>query len=85
MDHKKIFARKTIIISLALLLVLGIVQPAASSSEWINLTSFKYGRRMQQIGDTLFVATSGGILAIDDPDRPGRFRYRRKEFGAIRQ
>ena len=72
MDCKKVFALKTIVISLSLLFILGILQPAAAASEWINLTSFKYGRRIQQFGDTLFVATSGGILAIDDPDRPGR-------------
>ena len=33
-------------------------------TEWTNYTSFKTVRKMVMIDDTLYVTTSGGILAI---------------------
>lgn len=39
---------------------------------WINLTSFKEIRRLVSIDDTLFAATSGGILIVGDPALPGQ-------------
>ena len=48
--------------------------PSPSSAldrQWQTLTSFKEVRRMCQIGDTLFLATSGGLLAISDVNTPG--------------
>lgn len=44
----------------------------ATQPEWQTITSFKNVRRMRLINDTLFVATSGGILAITDVDTPSR-------------
>lgn len=44
----------------------------AGQPEWQTITSFKDVRRMHPISDTLFAATSGGILAIIDVDSPGR-------------
>ncbi|HUV31817.1 MAG TPA: gliding motility-associated C-terminal domain-containing protein [Acidobacteriota bacterium] len=38
---------------------------------WETITSFKDVRRMRVIDDTLFLATSGGILAVTDPLVPG--------------
>ena len=45
---------------------------AAVDLEWINFTSLKEVRRVATINDTLFMATSGGILAVTDPVLPGR-------------
>jgi hypothetical protein len=41
-------------------------------AEWRSMTSFSDARRMSVIDDTLFVATSGGLLAVSDPQNPGR-------------
>ncbi len=45
---------------------------AAVQAEWQTVTSFKNVRRMYLIHDTLWVATSGGLLSITDVDDPGR-------------
>jgi ligand-binding sensor domain-containing protein len=54
----------------SLIALLGL--PNAIEAEWETITSFKNVRRMRLINDTLWVATSGGILAITDVDSPGR-------------
>jgi ligand-binding sensor domain-containing protein len=40
--------------------------------EWETITSFRDVRKMYYRDDTLWVATSGGLLAVTDPDSPGR-------------
>ncbi|HWR83414.1 MAG TPA: hypothetical protein VN285_08930, partial [Candidatus Deferrimicrobium sp.] len=45
---------------------------AIDDLNWQTLTSFKDVRRMRLIHDTLWVATSGGLLAVVDPASPGR-------------
>ena len=63
--------------SLLLIVLLALLAPPAvpaaddGLSSWVSLTSFKEVRRMRIIDDTLFMATSGGLLAVSDPDLPG--------------
>jgi ligand-binding sensor domain-containing protein len=45
---------------------------SSASDDWLNWTSFSDVRRMCVINDTVFAATSGGLLAIVDPTQPGR-------------
>jgi ligand-binding sensor domain-containing protein len=40
--------------------------------EWETITSFRDVRKMCYLDDTLWVATSGGLLAVTDPDSHGR-------------
>jgi ligand-binding sensor domain-containing protein len=58
------------LIILGVLTILFLVQSVAAES-WNTITSFKDARRMRLIDDTLWVASSGGLLAIADPDQPG--------------
>jgi ligand-binding sensor domain-containing protein len=60
----------SIVIALAVTLTLGL--PAVASTEWETITSFKDVRRMLYVNDTLWAATSGGLLAVVDFDAPGR-------------
>lgn len=50
-------------------IVIGLGQ-TASAIEWRTLTSFKDVRRLAVINDTLWAATSGGLLAIHDGIEP---------------
>ena len=50
-------------------IVLGLDR-TASAIEWHTLTSFKDVRRLTVINDTLWAATSGGLLAIHDGTEP---------------
>jgi hypothetical protein len=50
-------------------IVIGLGQ-TASAIEWRTLTSFKDVRRLTVINDTLWAATSGGLLAIHDGTEP---------------
>jgi ligand-binding sensor domain-containing protein len=43
----------------------------ADDLDWVNITSFKTVRQMRSINDTVFVVTSGGVLAVMDFDEPG--------------
>lgn len=45
--------------------------PPAQSASWETLTSLQDVRRMRVLGDTLFVLTSGGMLAITDRTQAG--------------
>ncbi|MEW6412558.1 MAG: two-component regulator propeller domain-containing protein [Candidatus Zixiibacteriota bacterium] len=45
---------------------------AGRNTDWTNYTSFKSIRKMVPIDDTLYVATSGGILAITDVQTAGQ-------------
>ncbi len=42
------------------------------AQQWETITSLKNVRRMTMLHDTLYVATSGGLLAIADPHAAGR-------------
>ncbi len=65
-------------LSISLFVVLLVLTLAAIASarhtDWTNFTSFKNVRRLVMINDTLFVATSGGILAVTDFEQAG-FQY----------
>lgn len=41
-------------------------------ADWISITSFKDIRRMTLINDSLYLVTSGGLLALPDRSSPGR-------------
>ena len=52
-----------------------IAATAASATDWVTWTSFSSDvRRMREINDTVFVASSGGLLAVSNPNSEGR-RY----------
>ena len=51
--------------------IFGCCQPVVAL-EWQTWTSLKQANRLAVINDTLWVATSGGLLAIHDADEPGR-------------
>lgn len=52
-------------------IILGCFQPVVAL-EWQTWTSLKQANRLAVINDTLWVATSGGLLAIHEADQPGR-------------
>jgi len=56
---------------------------SAAGIDWLSRTSFADARRMAVIDDTLYVPTSGGLLAITDPDRPGRRYTNLSELGTV--
>ncbi|MCD6249418.1 MAG: hypothetical protein J7J98_03685 [candidate division Zixibacteria bacterium] len=71
MDYSKIsFCKKTWLI-LSIVLAGLVIGESVSAYDWRSLTSFDDARRMRVINDTLFVATSGGLLAITNPGLPG--------------
>lgn len=72
MDIKKNMAAKILITLLMSGLISSTFTVNAYGLEWVNRTSFKEVRRLRVINDTLFLATSGGILAVSDPGEPGR-------------
>lgn len=59
-------------ILIGVLTVLLMWHGASMASEWQTFTSFSDVRRIRPIADTLFVVTSGGILAIEDRQAPGQ-------------
>ncbi len=65
------YIRQTALLALILLLGLGSIASAQGPIEWRTLTSFKDVRRMAVIDDSLYVATSGGLLVISNPNQPG--------------
>jgi len=71
MDYSKTpFCKKNWLI-LSIVLAGLVALESVSAYDWRSLTSFGDARRMRVINDTLFVATSGGLLAITDPGLPG--------------
>ena len=72
MDIKKNMAAKILITILMSGLISSAFNVNVYGLEWVNRTSFKEVRRMRLINDTLFLATSGGILAVGNPNEPGR-------------
>ncbi len=69
MVNKKIHSGVTYFISIIFGLCLSL---SAQDINWENMTSFNDVRTMKVINDTLYIASSGGILAITDPILPGR-------------
>lgn len=65
-NHRPRQTRRIVAAALAVLAV------TAHAADWQTYTSFTDVRRMRLIDDTLFVATSGGLLAITDRDEPGQ-------------
>ncbi|MFZ5979122.1 MAG: T9SS type A sorting domain-containing protein [Candidatus Zixiibacteriota bacterium] len=45
---------------------------SASALEWMTFTSFKEVRRILAVGDTAYIATSGGLLVVNDFGAPGK-------------
>jgi hypothetical protein len=54
------------------LMALLTVADAAASINWTTLTSLKDVRRMRIFHDSIFVVTSGGLMIISDPAKPGK-------------
>ena len=69
---KNITAIFVALIALVTALPAGSVTAFSGELECANFTSFKDVRRMRMIDDTLFVASSGGVLAITDPALKGK-------------
>lgn len=53
-----------------LLIFLAVLTSSASAS-WRAMTSFSEARRMRAFNDTVYVVTSGGLLAVHDPAQEG--------------
>jgi len=64
-------ATKSLIWVMALAAALNVSADAAEL-QWLNCTSQKEVRRMTFVNDTLYLSTSGGILAVSDPVERGR-------------
>ncbi len=73
MDRTKVF-RKIVLGLIAFAAILCPFSTALAAQKWVTLTSFKDVRRMRVIHDSLYVATSGGLLVIGDSSEAGR-RY----------
>ncbi len=61
----------TLTLRILVLLAIAVTTTAAERYRFETLTSFKAVRSMEVIGDSLYVATSGGLLVIDDATAPG--------------
>ncbi|MDH3889719.1 MAG: hypothetical protein OEV49_01440 [candidate division Zixibacteria bacterium] len=72
MDNPKVHARLQKLWFLILpAVVFGFCRPVVAL-EWGTWTSLRQANRLAVINDTLWVASSGGLLAIPDFDQPGR-------------
>ena len=72
MDTTKNLSRPTLIALLVIIIALLVPVHLFGADHWVNWTSFEDVRRMRVIDDTLFIVTSGGLLAVTDPTFPGR-------------
>jgi ligand-binding sensor domain-containing protein len=50
--------------------VISVAADAVAVDQWATLTSFNNARRMKLIDDTIYIATSGGLLVAADPNQP---------------
>jgi hypothetical protein len=64
-------SRLTYAVTALAVLILACGLAADDDVRWESWTSFKEARRMRVFGDTVYAATSGGLLAIHDPQQPG--------------
>lgn len=69
MDYTKNILSKSILAVISVLTLL--VGAESSAIDWVTYTSFKEVRRIQLINDTVYLATSGGLLALADFNLPG--------------
>ena len=71
MDISKVHARRQRLWLLILsAIILGCCRPVVAI-EWQTWTSLKQANRLAVINDSLWIATSGGLLAVHDADEPG--------------
>jgi len=68
MDRKT--HKKTVLLGLTILLCLW-ASIAHSATGWKSLTSFGEVRRMRVVGDSVYMATSGGLLIVSDTQQEG--------------
>lgn len=71
MDRTALF-QKIILTGAVLAAILFLPDVSKAQQRWVTLSSFNDVRRMKMINDSLYVATSGGLLVIGDPSKPGR-------------
>ncbi len=71
MDRTTLF-KKLILIGAAVAAIAFQPDYARAQPRWVTISSFNDVRRMKLINDSLYVATSGGLLVIADPNKPGR-------------
>jgi len=72
MDRQKSSGAIQSIVFLAAFIIFLPGPGGAYEAEWQTITSFKNVKRMRLIDDTLWVATSGGLLAVTNVDSSGR-------------
>ena len=72
MDHQKIF-HQVVLAALVVVVALGASVSAAQPPEdaWHSWTSYREVRDLEVVGDSLYVATSGGLLIVTDAQQPG--------------
>ena len=63
---------KIILLHLALLIIVFGSVSVQAQSNWTTLTSFKDIKKLAVINDSLYVATMGGLLIINDINSPGK-------------
>jgi hypothetical protein len=80
MASEKNFLKKITIIVVLIFLCIS-VNAQTVSSDWINFTSLNDIRRLLTVNDTMFVATSGGLLIITDNQIPGEVLYNNSGLG----
>ncbi|UCG63079.1 MAG: hypothetical protein JSV52_07295 [Candidatus Zixiibacteriota bacterium] len=71
-----VYSKDTVSKVVALCLIAALVIPVrafgASDLTWINFTSMRNIRQMRFINDTVFIVSSGGVLAVGQHDEQGR-------------
>jgi len=70
MAYEKNFLKKISVIIVPILLCISATAQTVSS-DWINFTSQNDVRRFLSLNDSIFTATSGGLLIISDSQTPG--------------
>lgn len=70
MAYSKVHAFRPLAL-IAIILVLLTAAASSVAASWHTMTSFSEARRMRVFNDTVYVVTSGGLLAIHDPNQPG--------------
>ncbi len=75
--------RKSIVRWISLAITLVFSSSLCIAASWQTLSSFKEIRRLRVINDTLYAATSGGLLAIDNFNTPGRSFLNTDGLGTI--
>ncbi|MFH1688509.1 MAG: two-component regulator propeller domain-containing protein [bacterium] len=71
MDFKP-FHKALAVITVGFLSVATLSVRAGADDQWQAWTSLKNVQAMTAVHDTLYAATAGGLLVVDDPQNPGR-------------